>query len=106
MAVALVQHPVDEGDDIGSMPTSVADDLVGYVRRELQDMNMFRMSIGLEQRLLKCARMREGQYDPDVLSEIQAIGGSEVYIRLVSNKIRASYAVLAGIFLQGERPWD
>lgn len=106
MVLALVQHEVNAADDVGVATTPVADDLAGYVRRELQDMNSFRTMIGLEQRLLKCARMREGQYDPSDLAEIQAIGGSEVYVRIVSNKIRASYAVLAGIFLQGERPWD
>jgi hypothetical protein len=106
MVLALVQREVGEGDDVGVPTTLIADDLAGYVRRELEDMNRFRTLIGLEQRLLKCARMREGQYEPADMAEVQAIGGSEVYVRLASNKIRASYAVLAGIFLQGERPWN
>ena len=106
MVLALVQHEISQGDDVGVPTTSAADDLAGYVRRELEGMQQFRTMIGLEQRLLKCARMREGQYEPADLAEIQAVTGSEVYIRLVSNKIRASYAVLSGIFLQGERPWD
>jgi len=106
MVVALMQHEVNQQDDIGAEPTPAAENLAGWVRREMEDMNRYRTSIGLEQRLLACARMREGAYEPDVLAEIQAIGGSEVYVRLVSNKIRAAYAVLAATFLQGERPWD
>lgn len=79
--------------------------LLSFINKEADQMARFRETIGLKQRLHTCARMRQGVYDPAVLAAIKQFGGSEVYARIVSNKIRGSYAVLSEIFIQGERPW-
>jgi hypothetical protein len=44
----------------------------------------------LEERMLQCLRQRNGEYDPDILSDIKAQGGSEIYIQLTSVKARAA----------------
>lgn len=79
--------------------------LVGFVNREIDEMSRFRTTIKLKDRLLNCARMREGRYDASTLAEINKLGGSAVYARIVSNKVRGSYAILSEVFTQGERPW-
>ena len=79
--------------------------LLAWINKEVDVMSRFRDRIKLKDRLLKCARMREGRYDEDVLRDIANFGGSSAYARLASNKIRGSYAVLSEIFTQGERPW-
>lgn len=57
-------------------------------------------------RLLKAQRARMGKYDPALLAEIKAFGGSEEYARITDNKCRIAESWLRDIFLgQTEKPW-
>lgn len=61
----------------------------------------------ITERLVKCDRQRRGIYDPEKLQEIQAIGGSEVYMMLTDVKCRAAEAWVKDIMLSaGEYPFD
>lgn len=93
------------GDQPGQ-PTAAADQITGYVRRALNDMSRFRSMINYTQRLGACLRAREGLYEPSVLADIEKFGGSSVYARLTTNKIRGAASMLRSIFIQGERPWE
>jgi hypothetical protein len=44
----------------------------------------------LEERMLKCLRQRNGEYDPEALADIKRQGGSEIFIQLTSVKCRAA----------------
>ena len=61
----------------------------------------------LEERMLQCLRQRNGEYDPEKLAEIQAQGGSEIYIQLSSVKCRAATSWLRDTLLGtgSDRPW-
>lgn len=62
----------------------------------------------LEERMLKCLRQRNGEYDPEKLAEIQTMGGSEIYIQLTSVKCRAATSWLRDTLLGtgSDRPWS
>jgi hypothetical protein len=62
----------------------------------------------LEERMLQGLRQRNGEYDPDKLAEIQAQGGSEIYIQLTSVKCRAATSWLRDTLLGtgSDRPWS
>lgn len=92
--------------DVGADPTSQMELLRGYIDNELEEMSRFRDHIGLTTRLDNCLRLREGQYDAAQLAAIRAYGGSQIFARLTTNKIRGATAMLRSIFIQGDRPWD
>lgn len=58
-----------------------------------------------EDDMLKSLRMRSGEYDPEILTEIKKQGGSEVYMRIGSTKMRGAQSWLKDIYLNIERPW-
>lgn len=62
----------------------------------------------LEERMLQGLRQRNGEYDPQKLAEIQAQGGSEIYIQLTSVKCRAATSWLRDTLLGtgSDRPWS
>lgn len=61
----------------------------------------------LEERMLRCLRRRNGEYDPEKLAEIQEQGGSEIFVQLTSVKCRAATSWLRDTLLGtgADRPW-
>lgn len=58
-------------------------------------------------RMLKSLRQRLGQYDPDMLKELEAQGGNQVYILLTQTKCRGAEAWMRDVLLStGMVPWD
>ena len=62
----------------------------------------------LEDRLTKCVRARNMEYEPSKLAEIKEQGGSEIFMGIVSAKCRTATAWLRDTLLgQGEdKPWS
>ncbi len=61
----------------------------------------------LEERMLKCLRQRNGEYDPEKLAEINEQGGSDIYVQLSSVKCRAATSWLRDTLLGtgADKPW-
>ena len=80
--------------------------LAGHVNKRWQVARLAKRE--LEERMLKCLRRRNGEYDPEKLSEIQAQGGSEIFIQLTSVKCRAATSWLRDTLLGtgSDRPWS
>lgn len=67
--------------------------------------------IPIEERLLKCMRQRDGEYDPDIKAKLQEqankTGAPLIYMMLTNIKCRAAKAWIKDIMLiPGERPFD
>lgn len=62
----------------------------------------------LEERMIDCLRQRNGEYDPDLLAEIQTQNSSDIYIQLTSVKCRAATSWLRDTLLGvgADRPWS
>lgn len=61
----------------------------------------------IDERLLKCRRQRNGEYDPEVLADIKKFGGSNVFMLLTSVKCRAAAAWIRDVLVPpGEKPWS
>ena len=108
------------------MPVARASDLEARAKKEAQAQNAQPVVQGLashvnkrwqtarlakrelEERMLQCLRQRNGEYDPEKLSEIQAQGGSEIFIQLTSVKCRAATSWLRDTLLGtgSDRPWN
>lgn len=58
-----------------------------------------------EDDMLSALRMRNGEYDPSILAEINKQGGSTVYMRVGATKMRGAQSWLKDIYLNIERPW-
>jgi hypothetical protein len=58
-----------------------------------------------ERDMLNALRMRNGQYADDVLAEINAFGGTNLYMRIGATKMRAAQSWLKDIFLNIDRPF-
>lgn len=80
--------------------------LAGHVNKRWQVARLAKRE--LEERMLKCLRRRNGEYDPEKLAEIQAQGGSEIFIQLTSVKCRAATSWLRDTLLGtgADRPWS
>jgi hypothetical protein len=60
----------------------------------------------VERRMLKCLRAKLGQYEPERLSEIQAVGGSDLYLNITEEKCNAGESWLEDIlFPPDDHPW-
>lgn len=61
----------------------------------------------VEERMLMCMRQRRGEYDPERLTEIKKMGGSEIYMMLTSNKCRSAASWIRDVMLgtKNEKPW-
>jgi hypothetical protein len=82
--------------------------LAGHVRRCFDAAVMAKREGGIEDRLNKAVRQRRGQYEPEVLAEIQKMGGSQIYMMLSANKARAAGSWIKDVMngTRNERPWD
>ncbi len=63
--------------------------------------------LDVEQRMLKALRQRRGEYDPEILAEIEKTGGSKIYMMVTSNKCRAATSWLRDTLLGAseDKPW-
>lgn len=79
--------------------------LASHVRRRWEISKDSRQD--LEERMLQCVRQRNGDYDPEVLSEIQEQGGSDIFVQLTSVKCRAATSWLRDTLLGtgADKPW-
>ena len=61
----------------------------------------------IENIMLKGLRQRNGEYEADKLAQIQAQGGSDIYMMITEVKCRAAESWLRDILLDtGTPPWD
>jgi hypothetical protein len=80
--------------------------LVAYIKGQFEIFRNHRNTqSGWSERLLVALRTFKGQYDATKLAEIRKFGGSEVYLRLVSQKCRAATSLLRDIYLGTDRCW-
>jgi hypothetical protein len=97
---------LDASGNMGGQPTPEAESVRWFIQRQLEEMKRFRTHTQITTRLDNCLRLREGQYSADQHAAILKFGGSDVFARLTTNKIRGGAALLRSIFIQGERPWE
>lgn len=77
--------------------------LAGYVRQCFSAAMTARQQH--EQDMLKALRARNGEYDPEDKQAIAQQGGSDLYMRITSTKMRAAQSWLKDIYLTNERPF-
>lgn len=77
--------------------------IASFVRQCFESSKTSRQSH--ENDMLAALRMRNGEYEPDILSEIKKQGGSQVYMRIGATKMRGAQSWLKDIYLNIERPW-
>jgi hypothetical protein len=79
--------------------------LAAHVRRRWEVSKDSRQE--LEERMIECVRQRNGEYDPEILAEIQEQGGSDIFVQLTSVKCRAATSWLRDTLLGtgADKPW-
>lgn len=62
----------------------------------------------VEPRMLQSIRQRRGEYDPDILAQLQEQGSSIIYMMISSNKCRAASSWLRDVLLtdSNDKPWS
>lgn len=86
-------------------PLEFADGIVRYVRECWYEAYQHKQQHH-ERGFVEAMYARRGEYTPNKLRQIQQIGGSIEYARIVANKSRVLESWLKDIFLaQGEQPW-
>lgn len=83
----------------------IKSELARYVRGCFQESKQQRERDNIDQRMISALRTMRGEYEPDVLAAIQQYGGSTVYARLTSAKVRGVSAMLREIYTAEDRPW-
>jgi len=79
--------------------------IVGYVMQKWNEARLYRMTNGIDQKLLSALQARKGEYEADKLANIRAFGGSEVYYKLVSKLCRTAQAAINDAILSDATPW-
>lgn len=78
--------------------------LAGHIRK-VWERNR-RAKERVQDRMLKCMRQRNGEYDAETLAEIRKQGGSEIYMMLTATKCRAAKSWITDIEVPaGDRAW-
>lgn len=78
--------------------------LAGHIRRVWERNRRAKESV--QNRMLKCMRQRNGEYDAETLTEIRKQGGSEIYMMLTATKCRAAKSWITDIEVPaGDRAW-
>lgn len=88
-------------------PQPEATKLASYIINQYWIMRYHRddSARGWSDRLLKALRAFNGQYDPDVLADIQRFGGSTVYDRITASKCRGTSSLLRDVYLGADKSW-
>lgn len=88
-------------------PEPEATQLASYILDQYWIMRRHRdnSARGWSDRLLKALRAFNGQYDPDVLIDIQRFGGSTVYDRITASKCRGTSSLLRDVYLGADKSW-
>lgn len=85
-------------------PQPVVDELAAHVKKCWEQAQHERSK--LDGRLLDCLRRRRGEYSPDKLQAIKAMGSSTIYMRLTATKCISARSWLSDIFTPaGDKPW-
>lgn len=71
--------------------------LAGRIRKSWEAAKSNKTKV--EHNMLECLRERKGEYGPEEHREIKAAGGSDIYIKLATSKIRAGIAHVKSILL-------
>lgn len=78
--------------------------IAGHIRGNWERAKQAKRDV--EQRMLDSLRRRKGEYSSSKLAEIQAIGGSEIYMQLTATKCRAAAAWIRDVLIPtNEKPW-
>jgi len=87
--------------------STVIQGLAAHVRHRWTIMRDFKRET-IEDRLQKCVRARNMEYEPEKLREIKAQGGSEIFMGIVSTKCRTATAWLRDTLLGTgtDKPWS
>lgn len=102
-ATDLENEARKRNDEMQAQP--VIQGLASHVKQRWESARIAKRQ--LEERMLKCLRQRNGEYDPDKLAEIKEQGGSEIFIQLSSVKCRAATSWLRDTLLGtgADKPW-
>jgi hypothetical protein len=80
--------------------------LAGHVRRHWKLAEEAKQTV--EQEMLEAVRAKRGEYTPQKLADIQAQGGSAIYMMLYATKARQAKALLNDVMIGTgtEKPWS
>lgn len=102
MSNSDVEKSRDETDLLEHEEDINESSLSAHIRKNWEINRQARENI--EDEMLKCLRQKRGEYDPDVLAQIHEQGGSEIYMKLTTTKIRAAISWITDIMSE-DRPW-
>lgn len=91
--------------DLSKIAPEVASDLANYIRQRFEKAVRHRRVIAVDDELIRDMRAYNGQYDAGKLQEIESMGGSAVYSRLMAMKCRGATALLRNVYMNSDRPW-
>lgn len=78
-----------------------------HVRKAFDAARQHRETMKITERLLKCRRLRRGEYSTEELQRIAATGGSRMFYNIVGPKCASFVAWLEDVFSpQADTPWD
>jgi hypothetical protein len=116
MALGSALIPVARASDLEAQAQRASDEkqntpmiqgLASHVHKRWEVMRDHHQD-NLEERLAKCVRARNMEYEPAKLAEIQEQGGSEIFMGIVSAKCRTATAWLRDTLLGvgSDKPWS
>jgi hypothetical protein len=89
--------------DLQNQPQMIA--LAGHIRK-CHDAAV-QAKLPIQERILKCRQMRNGQYTQEQLMKIRKYGGAEIFMQLTSIKCRAAESWIRDIMRPpGDKPWS
>lgn len=87
-------------------PRPVILSIATHIERCYQEARNERVSSGVDERLIDAMRRRKGEYTPEKLAAIEAMGGSAIYTLLTEEKCAGAEAWIADYLIPSDgKPW-
>lgn len=105
--VPLERTPVVDRTTQGGVPTLLASSLARYVMRRYEEAAEHKRTSGVEERLQKAVRARQGRYMPEEEAELRRQGAPLIYMMLTAAKCRTAAGFLRDVYSQkgSQRFW-
>lgn len=103
MTMAAANPVVDTTKTVDE--SSLASGLAKYIRDAYTAARNNRNQVGNDNDLINALYAVRGQYDEVKRTAIKKMGGTDVYLRISANKVRAVAAALRDVYASSDRPW-
>jgi len=81
--------------------------LLAYLERLWEEAKTYKEETGVHDEMIRNLRQRDGDYEPDIIADIEEIGGTDIFLGITDVKCRAAEAWINDVLnADHDKPWS